>query len=58
MGEEEDDVSLTTKQLYLYINKLMTDSVIRKDTQILDEAIKKLYLLEMDGESYLNSYKN
>ena len=40
MGEEEDDVSLTTKQLYLYINKLMTDSVIRKDTQILDEAIK------------------
>ena len=40
MGEEEDDVSLTTKQLYIYINKLMTDSVIRKDTQILDEAIK------------------
>ena len=40
MGEEEDNVSLTTKQLYLYINKLMTDSVIRKDTQILDEAIK------------------
>ena len=36
MGEEEDNVSLTTKQLYLYINKLMTDSVIRKDTQILD----------------------
>ena len=40
MGEEEDDVSLTTKQLYIYINKLMTGSVIRKDTQILDEAIK------------------
>ena len=29
-----------SRPLYLYINKLMTDSVIRKDTQILDEAIK------------------
>ncbi len=40
MGEEDDEVSLTTKQLYLYINKLMTDAVMRYNIPAIDEAIK------------------
>ena len=40
MGEEDDEISITTKQLYIYINKLMTDGVMRKDTEPLDESIK------------------
>ena len=40
LGIEEDEVSLTTKQLYLYINKLMTDGVMRYNIAAIDEAIK------------------
>lgn len=40
MGEDEDDISLTTKQLYLYINKLMTDGIMRNHNESFDEAIK------------------
>lgn len=40
LGEEEDEISITTKQLYIYINKLMTDGVVRKSIEAFDEAIK------------------
>lgn len=40
LGELEDEASLTTKQLYLYINRLMTEAVIKKDARHFTEASK------------------
>lgn len=40
LGEEEDEISITTKQIYLYINKLITDGVVRNSIESFDEAIR------------------
>lgn len=40
LGEEDDEISITTKQLYIYINKLITDGVMRSSIEPFDEAIK------------------
>ncbi len=48
LGEQEDEASLTTKQLYLYINRLMTEAVIKKNPHHFMEASKILMPLR-DG---------
>lgn len=42
MGEEEDEVSFTTKQIYLYVNRLMTEGYNNIRPELFEEGAKVL----------------
>lgn len=48
MGEEEDEVSFTTKQIYLYVNRLMTEGYNKIRPELFEEGAKVLTPLK-DG---------
>jgi len=48
MGEEEDEVSFTTKQIYLYVNRLMTEGFNKIRPELFEEGAKVLTPLK-DG---------
>lgn len=39
LGEEESEINDTTRQLYIYVNRLMTQGRIKKSRDLLQEAI-------------------
>lgn len=46
LGEEHSEMNDTTRQLYLYVNRLMTKGRIKMSEQVLDEAIRILLPLK------------
>lgn len=39
LGEEQNEINDTTRQLYIYINRLMTQARVKKSEKLLQEAI-------------------